>query len=89
MLSCEIHILGMISIEIFNRELENSPLLEIFNPRTEILNLGNLRALRVSAICNCDCHFRRRKTVDTAGRSYGGPSEKFVGDWGGFSEVAP
>ena len=39
---------------------------------------------------------RRRKTVAIAGRSYGGPSEKFVGGFGGnfqklrpnFSEVA-
>ena len=39
---------------------------------------------------------RQRQTVATAGRSYGGPSEKFVGDLGGnfqklppnFSEVA-
>ena len=41
-------------------------------------------------------HVRRRKTVGTAGRFYGGPSEKFLGGLGGdlqklppnFSEVA-
>ena len=32
----------------------------------------------------------RRETVTTAGQSYGGPSEKFLGGfWGQFSEVSP
>ena len=33
--------------------------------------------------------FRRRKTVGTAGRSYGGPSEKFVGGLGGIFKSCP
>ena len=34
-------------------------------------------------------HFRRRKTVATAGRSYGGPSEKFVGVLTGIFRSCP
>ena len=34
--------------------------------------------------------FRHRRTVATAGRSYGGPSEKFVGVWGtNFQKLPP
>ena len=33
--------------------------------------------------------FRQRKTVATAGRSYGGPSEKFVGGFGGIFRSCP
>ena len=47
-------------------------------------------------VSDCSARFRPRKTVATAGRSYGGPSEKFVRGFGGhfqklppdFSEVA-
>ena len=36
-----------------------------------------------------DVLVKQRKAVATTRRSYGGPSEKFVGDLGEFSEVAP
>ena len=36
-----------------------------------------------------DCRSQTKKTVATAGRSYGGPSEKFSGRWGGIFRSFP
>ena len=48
--------------------------------------LATLDLDRGSAIAS----LRRRKTVATAGRSYGGPSEKFVGgSEGNFQKLPP
>ena len=83
----------------FSSEIENfKRKLEIFKRSSEIGFFQDSGPLGFSLTWNTEFPrilrhfpggFRRRKTVTTAGRSYGGPFEKFVGGLGGIFRSCP